>query len=195
MAERVIIPMFPLTLLPLPGELVPLHIFEPRYKELLHEAEASDISFGIHFNHEINNGKIGSLMKLESVIKRYSTGEADIIVKCMDIFSMSTLYRRFKNKTYPGGEVEFWNVDQTQIPGEELFDLYTEYMALRKIHSRISAMSIYQIANELALDYSSRYNFLNADSERKHVILINRIKFLSYVLMQEMKSKDVFHLN
>jgi Lon protease-like protein len=41
------IPMFPLAILPLPGELVPLHIFEPRYKQLLQDAENSDISFGI----------------------------------------------------------------------------------------------------------------------------------------------------
>ena len=82
MKQSILIPMFPLTLLPLPGELVPLHIFEPRYKQLLLDAEASDINFGIFFNHEINKEKIGSLMRLESVLKRYHGGEAEIIVKC-----------------------------------------------------------------------------------------------------------------
>jgi hypothetical protein len=187
--------MFPLALLPLPGELVPLHIFEPRYRQLLEEAEASDISFGIYFSHEINKSKIGSLMKLESVIKRYATGESDIIVKCIDIFSMSTLYRKFKNKSYPGGDVEMWNVDQTILPGEELFNLYTEYMALRKIHNLMSATGIFQIANELGLDHSLRYKFLLSDNDVRQVILLNRIKFLSHVLMQEVKSKDVYHLN
>lgn len=195
MSERLIIPMFPLTILPLPGELVPLHIFEPRYRQLLEEAEATDISFGIYFSHQINNSKIGSLMKLESVIKRYSTGESDIVVKCIDVFSMSTLYRKFKSKPYPGGDVELWNIDQAVIPGEELYEQYMEYMALRKIHSQISAMSIFQMANELSLDYSLRYKFLLADLEVKHFILLNRIKFLSHVLKQELKSKDVYHLN
>ncbi len=81
MARITTIPMFPLSLLPLPGELVPLHIFEPRYKQLLEDAENADIHFGIYFNNTINEEKIGSLMKLESVIKRYPRGESDIIVK------------------------------------------------------------------------------------------------------------------
>ena len=78
MSGSLLIPMFPLNLLPLPGELVPLHIFEPRYKQLLNDAETDDITFGIFWSHEGNRAKVGSLMKLESVIKRYPGGEADI---------------------------------------------------------------------------------------------------------------------
>ncbi|MCX7637772.1 MAG: hypothetical protein N2044_08015 [Cyclobacteriaceae bacterium] len=54
MADLQTIPMFPLAILPLPGELVPLHIFEPRYRQLLQDAEQHDIGFGIYFNHEVN---------------------------------------------------------------------------------------------------------------------------------------------
>src|SRR5829696_7645205 len=100
------IPVFPLTLLPLPGELVPLHIFEPRYKQLLADAETLDIPFGIFCNHDYNKNKLGSLMKLESVIKRYPNGESDIIVRCMDIFAMDKMFRTYKSKLYPGGDVE-----------------------------------------------------------------------------------------
>src|SRR6187549_3460448 len=98
MSDVVQIPMFPLAILPLPGELVPLHIFEPRYRELLSDAENHDISFGIYFSHEINTEKIGSLMKLESIIKRYATGESDIIVKCEGNFSLDMLLRNYKTK-------------------------------------------------------------------------------------------------
>jgi len=62
MAEFLKIPMFPLSIFPMPGEMVPLHIFEPRYKQLLHDAETKDISFGIYFNHVSNVEKIGSLV-------------------------------------------------------------------------------------------------------------------------------------
>ena len=47
MEKIVRIPMFPLAILPVPGELVPLHIFEPRYRQLLQDMETSDITFGI----------------------------------------------------------------------------------------------------------------------------------------------------
>src|SRR5688500_13746656 len=116
MPELMQIPMFPLTLLPLPGELVPLHIFEPRYKQLLTDTETLDIPFGIYCNHEFNKEKLGSLMKLESVIKRHSSGESDIVLRCVDVFAMDKLYRTYKSKMYPGGDVNLWKVDMNVMP-------------------------------------------------------------------------------
>src|SRR5688500_9886403 len=118
------IPMFPLTLLPLPGELVPLHIFEPRYKELLNDAETLDVSFGIYCAHDLNKEKLGALMKLESVIKRHSNGEADIVVRCVDTFRMDKLYRTYKNRTYPGGDVKLMNIDLNEMPGVSVYELF-----------------------------------------------------------------------
>jgi Lon protease-like protein len=69
MNDVVKIPMFPLSIFSLPGEIIPLHIFEPRYRQLLEDAEANDMAFGIYFNHVSNSEKLGSLVKLESVIK------------------------------------------------------------------------------------------------------------------------------
>src|SRR6187431_917877 len=131
MKPSTLIPMFPLTILPLPGELVPLHIFEPRYKALLQDAEANDISFGIYFNHEINSSKIGALVRLESVLKRYSSGEADIIVKCIGTFQMEKLYRTYKTKPYPGGDVKTSESPVDQIPSQELYELFVQYLNLR----------------------------------------------------------------
>src|SRR4051794_38066787 len=128
MADRVRIPMFPLTIFPLPGEMVPLHIFEPRYRQLLIDAEERDIPFGIYFNHTINTEKLGSLVKLESVIKRHEGGESDIIVKCQDLFHMGTLFRTFKDKLYPGGEVEYWHVDLHMAASEKLQSEFEDFM-------------------------------------------------------------------
>jgi uncharacterized protein len=195
MKQSVLIPMFPLTLLPLPGELVPLHIFEPRYKQLLLDAETSDINFGIFFNHEINKEKIGSLMRLESVLKRYHGGEADIIVKCTDIFSMSKLYRSFKDKLYPGGDVRGWKTNQDHIPGQELYELFLQYLALRNITMHYSVFNIFQVGYELGLDLNDRYKFLSATDRYREAFLLTRLKFQIHILLQENKTKDVFHLN
>lgn len=194
MADTVQIPMFPLTLLPLPGELVPLHIYEPRYRQLLEEAETQDLSFGIYFNHDSNAGKLGSLMKLESVIKRYPEGESDIIVKCVDIFSMEVMSPTFKKKLYPGGVVRLWQVESA-IPGQALYEAFLEFMNQRKISQHVSTFTIFQIANELNMDSSDRYTFLMSAKESREKLLIRRIKFLIHLLQQEQKSKDVFHLN
>jgi hypothetical protein len=189
------IPMFPLSILPLPGELVPLHIFEPRYRQLLQEAEASDISFGIFFNHVINNEKIGSLVKLESVIKRYPTGESDIIVKCNDIFTMDTLYRTFKTKLYPGGDVNFWNVDLYELASPKLEELFLDYLAKRSITRQQAIFSTYAMAQELNLELNDRYTFLLGDEQKREAFLLQRIKYQMHILQHEEKSKDVFHLN
>ncbi len=187
--------MFPLSLLPLPGEMVPLHIFEPRYKQLLQDAESDDISFGIFFNHTINTEKIGSLMKLESVIKRYPTGEADIIVKCQDVFKMDTLCRNFKSKTYPGGDVTLWETDLNEIGGGRLTELFLEYLTKRNITRQQNAYSIYSMAQELNMEVNDRYSFLTSDSIARVAFLLQRINYQIQLLQHEEKSKDVFHLN
>jgi uncharacterized protein len=195
MPEVVHIPMFPLAILPLPGELVPLHIFEPRYRQLLQDAEVQDIHFGVYFSHDINKEKIGSLMRLESIIKRYPGGEADIIVKCEDIFSMDLLLRTFKTKMYPGGNVRLWKIATEILPSAQLEELFLNYLKMRKINQTTSELNLFYIANELSLDTVDRYKFLTIDPEKRESFLINRINFQMRLLEQEEKSKDNYHLN
>jgi hypothetical protein len=195
MAEPVHIPMFPLAILPLPGELVPLHIFEPRYRQLLEDAETHDIRFGIYFSHEINDEKIGSIMRLESVIKRYPGGESDVIVKCEDIFSLHLLLRTYKNKLYPGGDALLWNVDMTAMPGAELYTLFTEYLNLRNITKHVSAFTLHQMAHELTLDLTDRYRFLRQPEPRREAFLMSHVRYQIHLLKEEDRSRDVYHLN
>lgn len=193
--ESQLIPMFPLTLLPLPGELVPLHIFEPRYKQLLSDCETLDISFGIYCNHEFNTEKLGSLMKLESVIKRYASGESDIIVRCIDTFSMDKLYRTYKSKMYPGGDVRLHNTNLGEIPGVELYELFLIYQQRRNISKHFNTFTVHQVAQELNLDLHDRYKYLSGSPAKKESFLLTQLKFQIHILTQEEKSKDVFHLN
>jgi hypothetical protein len=195
MDELLCIPMFPLSILPLPGELVPLHIFEPRYRQLLQDAEVDDIQFGVYFAHDINAKKIGSLMKLESVIKRYAGGETDIIVKCEDVFSMDTLLHTYKSKLYPGGNVRLWNATENPFPGAELLDLFQQYLRKRNIIDTDGPINIFQIANELSMDIVDRYRFLTMAEKKREMFLANRIRFLMYLLEREELSKDIYHLN
>lgn len=195
MAELVKIPMFPLSIFPLPGEMVPLHIFEPRYKQLLHDAETKDITFGIYFNHVSNLEKIGSLVKLESVIKRYENGESDIIVKCTDLFSLNMMHRTFRDKTYPGGEVSFWNEDVSALAEEKLADAFREYLSHFVIRINEATPTMYSIANELGLDFEERLRFVKYDAEHKERFLLSQLRYQTELLLQAEKSKDFFHLN
>jgi hypothetical protein len=195
MNDVVKIPMFPLSIFSLPGEIIPLHIFEPRYRQLLEDAEANDMAFGIYFNHVSNSEKLGSLVKLESVIKRYETGESDIIVKCIDILSLSKMFRTFRDKSYPGGEVELWHVDVTQPMGDELRAYFSEYSSLNRMNHSDKNVSLYDAANELNLGFEERLKLVLLEEARKEHFLINRLKYQIQLLHQVEKAKDVYHLN
>jgi hypothetical protein len=187
--------MFPLTLLPLPGELVPLHIFEPRYRQLLTDLETTDISFGIYLNHQCNEKKIEALMKLESVIKRYPAGESDIVLRCIDIFSMKRLLRHYKSKMYPGGEIANWQVDVKAMPGVDLYQAFLVFQEKRNINRHFTAFTLYQLACELNLDLFERYKFVTLAAEKKEPFLRKQLDFQLEIIRQEQKSRDVFHLN
>lgn len=189
------IPIFPLTIFPLPGEMVPLHIFEPRYRQLLEDAEKRDIEFGIFYNHTANELKLGSLVKLESVIKRYPGGESDIIVKCIDIFTMNALHRTFKDKLYPGGEVERWAVDLKKPAPKKLQKEFETYLKLLLISRPEGITSLYHIANELSLDNQDRLKFITRDENKKEAFLFSRLRYQSTLVLEAEKNKDVFHLN
>lgn len=187
--------MFPLTLLPLPGELVPLHIFEPRYKQLLTDVETTDVNFGIYLNHTCNAEKLGALMRLESVIKRYPGGESDVVLRCIDIFSMDKLYRTYKTKLYPGGDIKNFNIDPQAMPGVELYELFLAFQKKRKINRHFTAFTLYQLAAELNLDLLDRYKLITLSPGNKDKFLIRLLQFQLHVIRQEENSKDVFHLN
>lgn len=174
---------------------MPLHIFEPRYRQLLTDCESRDISFGIYFNHEANREKLGSLVKLESVIKRYQGGESDIIVKCTDLFHMDSLHHTYKDKPYPGADVRFWNVDYQRPANERLNREFAEYLGLLKIPGGNGSYSLFQMANDLSLDFEERLRFVLTDPEKQESFLSSRIRYHILLNRQVEKSKDIFHLN
>lgn len=187
--------MFPLSIFPLPGELVPLHIFEKRYRQLLEDAEKRDFSFGIYFNHTANTSKLGALVQLESVIKRYPEGESDIIVKCTDLFEMNKLYRTHQDKLYPGGDVRLWNTDLTTQVSSKLKSEFDSYLLAINISTPHKEVSVYHVANELGLDFNDRMKFVLSDHEKKELFLLHQLNYQKQLLHHVEKSKDVFHLN
>jgi Lon protease-like protein len=189
------IPLFPLNILPLPGELTPLHIFEPRYRQLLFDAEAKDITFGIYYNHPSNEKKYGALVKLESVIKRYQSGESDIIVKCLDVFTLTSMSKTFRDKLYPGGEVRLWQVDLGEPVSPGLLMEFVEYMAMLKMYHHPSACSVFHIANELNMDVKGKIDFLSIQPSKREQFLFRNLQFQRNLITAVEKSKDVFHLN
>lgn len=74
------LPLFPLRLVLLPGEPVPLHIFEPRYKEMTHHCLDADTPFGIVQASEGGVAAVGCSARIRRVVTRYEDGRSDIVV-------------------------------------------------------------------------------------------------------------------
>lgn len=78
--------LFPLGMVLLPGERVPLHVFEERYKELIGECLAAGARFGLILAQESGIRTVGTRAAVVDVIRRYPDGRLDIIVEGEDRF-------------------------------------------------------------------------------------------------------------
>jgi len=76
-----LLPLFPLDLVLLPGCPLPLHIFEPRYKEMIAECRAQDSQFGVVRIAEKGFADVGCSAEIVSVVKEYPDGRLDIITE------------------------------------------------------------------------------------------------------------------
>lgn len=196
MIEKVKIPIFPLSILPIPNERVPLHIFEPRYKQLVSDIIAENTSFGIYYSHGLNKDRLGGLVKLENQVKTYDGGESDIVVKCTDTFILSNFFNRIPPKLYPGGIIVTLNATQQVKVSNGLLSDFREFLAVQGRSDIDAEFDIHDIANELQLNIEDRLKYLKLlDIEKREAFLKERLRYQKFILKQERKIKDNFFLN
>lgn len=114
-----VIGLFPLGLVLLPGERVPLHIFEPRYKDLINECIDNESEFGIVLLNSKGTRDVGTKAEVVEVLERYDDGQLDIIVQGTDRFNLLEI---MAEKTYLTAEIEAL-ADDTPLPGDEEYEL------------------------------------------------------------------------
>ena len=87
------LPLFPLGIVLLPGEPVPLHIFEPRYKEMVRVCIDGDRPFGIVYASEEKLADVGCTARIERVAARYEDGRLDIVAVGEQRFAVDEIHR------------------------------------------------------------------------------------------------------
>ncbi|MEX2336191.1 MAG: LON peptidase substrate-binding domain-containing protein [Fulvivirga sp.] len=196
MEQLIEIPVFPLSILPLPNELIPLHIFEDRYRRMLRDIEEENVTFGIYYTHGLNTDRIGALMRLEGILKRYDTGESDVVTKCIDTFLLTRYYNQWLPRPYPGGKVYMLHASENPQVSSQFSDEFRAYMALKKVTDIDSDFDIHDIANELDLDIGDRLKYLKLlTKDKRENFLRERLKYQRFILKQELQHKDNFYLN
>jgi Lon protease-like protein len=103
-ADAVELPIFELPLVLLPGELVPLHIFEDRYKRMIDSCVEAGKPFGIVFRDSDGSARrVGCEARVTEVSERFDDGRLNIIVTGERPFRVLD---RFEAPEFPAGEVE-----------------------------------------------------------------------------------------
>ena len=188
--------IFPLNIFLLPGEISYLHIFEPRYKQLLKDVEEEGIPFGIYFQGTENRLNIGTMVELDKVIKRHSRGELDISVHATRIFKLEWFFENLNDKLYPGGEIKWPNFEE-QEASEKVFN---EFKALMDIKSPNEIVELpkktFEVASFLNLRSIEKLELVQMKSlESQDKFLLSHIRLDTAIAKQENDSHFNFNLN
>jgi Lon protease-like protein len=196
-----LLPLFPLDVVVLPGEEFYLHIFEPRYRQLIQEANEEGITFGIPY---VKNGELqgfGTVVKLKTIFSTYPDGEIDISVLGIGIFKINEELAVMENKLYSGANVFIFN--ETTAPAEYLLKLrplLLEYLQLKKGEpvklNKNKPTSSFDAA--ILLNYSPevKYNLITLPSEQERTIwLRNELKIMLQARKMEIQLDQDFYLN
>lgn len=100
------LPLFPLPSVAFPDELVLLHIYEARYRDLIEDCARTETPFGITTTFDGQMSGFGTEMKLERILGESDSGELDIAVRGQGAFRLQTFWPRLHHKSYPGGVIE-----------------------------------------------------------------------------------------
>src|ERR1700693_3130006 len=98
------IPLFPLSIVLSPGQAVPLHIFEQRYRVMTRHCNETQSPFGIVFVQEEDMAQIGCTALIVKTLKEYEDGRSDILTAGQSAFR---LIRTRDEKAYTEADVEF----------------------------------------------------------------------------------------
>jgi uncharacterized protein len=100
-------PIFPLAIVVFPGEELNLHIFEPRYKQLIIDCKTDKKPFGIPSVINDKVSEMGTLMELVEITKVYDNGEMDIKTRGIKVFRILELVKSIPGKLYSGAIVNY----------------------------------------------------------------------------------------
>lgn len=192
------IPIFPLGIVVYPGESLNLHIFEPRYKQLINECNIAGKPFGIPvvINNEVQ--EIGSLAEITEVSKVYDNGELDIKTKGSRIFRILEVIKDVPERLYSGAIVTYPDNYVQGIPEvmskvmNSIRDLHKLLKITKEFKKEDLALNSYDVAHHIGLSLEEEYELLMLLDERQRQEYLKRhlAKVIPMVAgMEQLKEK------
>jgi Lon protease-like protein len=181
MPDRVVrdFPLFPLGIVALPHELVPLHIFEERYRTMIDECLERGSEFGIVWSGEEGVRPIGCAVEITEVLERMDDGRMNILTRGTRPFR---IVDEQHDLPYPAGTVEFL-LDKTEKPdaktleaAHEAYGGLVEQATDRTVEpGELAAMSAYQMAATVDFGLEAKQGLLDLRSENARLRLVTRL--------------------
>jgi Lon protease-like protein len=175
--DAVELPIFELPVVLLPGELMPLHIFEERYKRMINSCLEAGEPFGIVFRDaEAGAHRIGCEARVTEVTERFDDGRLNIVVTGERPFRVLD---RFEAPEFPAGEVE--PVDASPAPGdaddatsarEAFAELVERVGGERPDAEALEALDSYGIAARVELPNETKQRLLELRSEPERMTVL-----------------------
>ena len=192
------IPIFPLGIVVYPGEQLNLHIFEPRYKQLISECHQAKKPFGIPTVIDNKLKDHGSLVEITEISAVHENGEMDIKTIGTRVFRLLEVIKEVPDKLYSGAIVTYPETYEKGLP-----DLMRKVMnSIRDLHELLKVkkdfskedekLRAYDVAHHIGMSLEEEYELLGLFDERQRQEYLKR--YLTRVIpmvagMEQLKEK------
>lgn len=174
------IPIFPLEIVVYPGEQLHLHIFEPRYKQLINDCYTANKPFGIPTVLQNGIAEMGTLVSITEVSKVYDDGKMDIKTKGLQLFAILELIKELPDKLYHGAIVNYPanNIFQKESTIKKLVHQVQQLHSLINVEKDfkkpITELLSYDIAHHIGLTLAEEYALLQLLQEEQRLEYLKR---------------------
>lgn len=170
------LPQFPLNIVVFPGEELPLHIFEPRYRQLIHDCVRDNLTFGITPVINQNLKKVGTEVMIADIFKEYDDGQMDIVLQGIGTYEILHFSKIAPDKLYGVAEVVRRSNSDTNDPSMsgKIRELATQLFDLMQIKSDIEIPDDpYLLGHKVGLSIEEEFVLLSTHDamERQQIIL------------------------
>jgi len=196
------IPIFPLGIVVYPGENLNLHIFEPRYKQLINECYAEKKHFGIPTMIENKLQDYGSLVEITEITKIHDNGEMDVKTMGSKVFRILEVIKSVPEKLYSGAIVNYpenyekGNPDLVRRVVNSIRELHKLLKISKEFKENEAELKSYDLAHHVGFSLEEEYELLGLMDERQRLEYLKRHLTKVIPLVAEMELlKEKIKLN
>ena len=172
-------PLFPLGLVALPGELVPLHIFEERYKTMIGRCIEEESEFGIVWVSDDGLRDVGCACEIAEVLETMDDGRINLIARGTRVFRVDA---RQDDLPFPAGTVEFLDdreedvePDAQDAAREAYAELVEQATDKSPDRGELETMTAYEMAATVEFGLDAKQGLLDLRSETARLKLVTRL--------------------